>query len=340
MKNIQSDHENNTQVVIASMPNGPLALSDFTVQSGPKPELSSGQVLCRTEAITVGAGQRAGLQGSASYAGAPQVGDVMGGSGIARVQSSDSREFLEGDLVRAQTGWQTFSIHEPEKLTKTDNTIESELHLGALGTNCLTAYFGMTDVGKVQKNETVLISAAAGSVGHLAGQIAKAKGAKVIGVCGSESKCSILVNELGFDAAINHQAEDFREQLRNATPNRIDVFFDNTGGIILQSALFRMAVGGRIVCCGVASQYDTSNPAPGPRGVPGLLINNRVRMQGFLIFDYLDRFSEARAAISDWLKTGYIEPRATVYKGLNSAPTAFIDLLAGTTVGTTIVKVD
>jgi NADPH-dependent curcumin reductase CurA len=330
----------NFQVVIASMPDGPLEPSHFSFQSGPIPECGSGQVLCRTTAITIGAGQRAGLQGSASYAGAPRVGGVMGGSGLAVVEASDVSGFTVGDIVRAPTGWQTFSVHDPEKLVPVDVPLDPAVLLGPLGTNGLTAYFGMTDVGAVAAGDSVVVSAAAGSVGHLAGQMAKARGARVIGVAGSDTKCELLVEELEFDAAVNRRSDDFRAEFKAATPDRINVYFDNTGGQILQSALFRMAVGGRIVCCGVASQYDTSTPAAGPRGVPGLLINNRVSMKGFLIYDYVDRFAEARSAIAGWIDDGRLRPRVTRYEGLESAPQAFVDLLAGTTVGTTVVLVD
>ena len=331
--------DENLQVVIASMPDGPLEPSHFSIESGPIPEPGSGQVLCRTTAITIGAGQRAGLQGSASYAGAPEVGGVMGGSGLAVVEASDVPGFTAGDLVRAPTGWQTYSVQDPEKLALVAEPLDPAVLLGPFGTNGMTAYFGLMDVGNVAEGDTVVVSAAGGSVGHMVGQMAKAAGARVVGVAGSDEKCALLVEELGFDAAVNRRSDDFRAEFKAATPDRIDVYFDNTGGQILQSALFRMAVGGRIVCCGVASQYDTSTPAAGPRGVPGLLINNRVTMRGFLIYDYADRYEEARTAIAGWIDDGRLKPRVTTDQGLEAAPQAFVDLLAGTTVGTTVVLV-
>ena len=337
MSGKDTDPAENLQVVIAAMPDGPLETSHFSIETGPIPEPDSGQVLCRTTAITIGAGQRAGLQGSASYAGAPEVGGVMGGSGLAVVDTSDASAFSTGDLVRAPTGWQTYSVHDPEKLVSVTAPADPAVLLGPLGTNGLTAYFGLMDVGGVAEGDTVVVSAAAGSVGHMVGQMAKAVGARVVGVAGSDEKCALLVEKLGFDAAVNRRSDDFRAEFKAATADRIDVYFDNTGGQILQSALFRMAVGGRIVCCGVASQYDTASPAAGPRGVPGLLINNRVSMQGFLIYDFVDRYEEARTAIAVWIDDGRLKPRATTYEGLETAPQAFVDLLAGTTVGTTVV---
>lgn len=329
----------NRQMLIASLPNDALTTSNYELVTTPTPEPSEGEVLCRTVAFTIGAGQRAGLQGSASYAGAPVAGRVMGGTGVAEVVASRHASLAVGDLVRADTGWQDFSVHRGDRVTKVDASLDAAHHLGVLGTNGLTAYFGLTDIGRPQPGDTVMVSAAAGSVGHLVGQMAKVLGARVVGVVGSDEKARMLVEELGFDAALNRRSPDFRTVLKDATPDRIDVYFDNTGGAILESALFRMDTHGRIVCCGAASQYDTSNPQGGPRGVPGLLVNNRVRMEGFLVFDYTDRFEEARRQITEWITTGRLAPRVTEYEGLAAAPQAFIDLLAGDTVGTTIVRV-
>ena len=329
----------NRQVMIASVPQGPLRVEDFEVTSGTIPEPADGEVLCRTLALTIGAGQRAGLQGSASYAGAPKAGVVMGGTGVARVEASHSGAFHPGELVVGPTGWQQYSVHDARQLRTIPAGADPALHLGVLGTNGLTAYFGLLDIGKPQPGQTVVVSAAAGSVGHVVGQIAKLRKCRVVGVAGSEEKCRSLVDELGFDAAVNYKAADFRDAFRAATPDRIDVYFDNTGGPILESALFRMNTHGRIVCCGVVSMYDTATPGPGPRGVPGLLVNNRVRMEGFLVFDFLERYDEARTQLMAWIESGELVPKTTEFQGLESAPGAFVELLAGGTVGTTIVRV-
>lgn len=330
----------NRQMMIASLPTGRLAVTDFELRQSPVPEPAAGQVLCRSVAFTIGAGQRAGLQGSASYAGAPEAGRVMGGTGIARVEASDDERFQVGDLVRASTGWQDYSVHSAEALETVDPKLDPSVHLGALGTNGLTAYFGLLEVGRAGAGETVVVSAAAGSVGHMVGQLAKLHGSRVVGVAGSDEKCRLLESELGFDIALNRKRDDFRAAFKQATPEQIDVYFDNTGGEILQSALFRMKVKGRIVCCGVVSQYDTSTPEPGPRGVPGLLINKRVRMEGFLVFDFRERYTQARSQLGEWIEAGRLVPRISEYEGLEQAPRAFVDLLAGTTVGTTIVRLE
>jgi NADPH-dependent curcumin reductase CurA len=329
----------NRQMMIASIPTDALQASDFELRSSAIPEPGEGEVLARTLALTIGAGQRAGLQGSASYAGAAVADTVMTGTGVARVQVSNSPDFSPGDLIVGRTGWQDYSVLSSRGLSKIEAGADPALHLGTLGINGLTAYFGLLDVGSAQEGDTVVVSAAAGSVGHMVGQIAKLKGCRVVGVAGSDEKCETLVKELGFDVAVNYKDSDFRAIFKAATPNRIDVYFDNTGGDILGSALFRMNTHGRIVCCGAVSQYDTSKPAAGPRGVPGLLVNNQVRMEGFLVFNFESRYEEARTELRAWIKSGQLEPRVTEFQGLETAGEAFVQLLAGGTVGTTIIRV-
>ena len=329
----------NRQIVIRSLPEGRLAEQNFALRTEAAPVPGEGEVLCRTLALTVGAGQRAGLQGSASYAGAPRAGVVMGGSGVARVEASNADAISVGDLVTCQTGWQDYSAHAAKAVQGVARDGDPAHHLGVYGTNGLTAYFGLFDLGAPQASETVVVSAAAGSVGHLVGQMAKISGCRTVGVTGSDAKCQRLTDELGFDAAVNHRSPDFRHQFRDACADGIGIYFDNTGGDILGGALRRMKRGGRIVCCGVVSQYDTSNPAPGPRGVPGLLINNRVRMEGFLVFDYADRYGEARAKMKGWVESGELKPVQDEFHGLEEAPHAFVDLLAGGNVGTRIVRI-
>ena len=186
----------------------------------------------------------------------------------------------------------------------------------------------------------MVVSAAAGSVGHMVGQLAKIGQARVVGVCGSDAKALTLTEDLGFDAVANYKEDDFRQALKAATPDGVDVYFDNTGGDILGSALRRLNVGGRIACCGVVSQYDTSNPEPSPRGIPGLLINKRINMRGFLVFDYADQYGEARAQIAQWLASGQLKHLTDEVSGLEAAPAAFVDLLAGGNIGTRVVRVD
>ena len=329
----------NRQIVITALPQGKLEPDHFALRSVAAPEPDAGEVLCRTLALTVGAGQRAGLQGSASYAGAPRTGIVMGGSAVARVEESNADAVPVGALVTCPAGWQDYSLHKAGAVQVVEDGGDPAHHLGVYGTNGLTAYFGLFDLGEPKAGQTLVVSAAAGSVGHLVGQMAKISGCRVVGVAGSDAKCRLLTDELGFDAAVNHRSPDFRGEFREACGDGIDIYFDNTGGEILGGALRRMKAHGRIVCCGVVSQYDTSDPAPGPRGIPGLLVNNRVRMEGFLVFDYANRYAEARAQMREWVESGTLKPLQDEFQGIEEAPRAFIDMLAGGNVGTRIVRV-
>jgi hypothetical protein len=333
-------NKENQQIVIDALPQGKLQASDFRLQSTAMPVLDDDQVLVKTRAFSIAAGARAGLQGSASYAGAPIIGRVMNGSGVGEVIQSQYPQIPVGSWVKAATGWQNYSVHNGKETELIPASHDPIAYLGTLGITGLSAYFGLIDVGRPRDGDTVMVSAAGGSVGHVAGQIAKIKGARVVGVCGNDAKGHRLMSELGFDAVVNYKTEDFRKKLKDATPNGVDVYFDNTGGMILGSALFRMNVGGRIACCGVVSQYDTDQPASGPKGIPGLLINKRINMQGFLIFDYADRFGEARAELQNWLSSGELTNLMDPVQGLQTAPDAFVDLLGGGNIGTRIVELN
>ena len=330
----------NQQVLIERLPSGKLQAEDYRLADAPMPKAGSGQVLIKTLAFAITAGTRAGLQGSASYAGAPAAGRVMNGSGVGEVVASNARNIAVGDRVTAATGWQRYAAMDAEHVTVIDPAHDPMHYLGPMGVNGLTAYFGLLDVSNPQAGETVMVSAAAGSVGHMVGQMAKIRGCEVVGVCGSDDKGRLLVEQLGFDRSVNYKDANYRQNLKEATPKGVDVYFDNTGGMILGSALFRMNVGGRISCCGVVSQYDTDTPEPGPKGVPGLLVNNRLTMRGFLLFDYAERYAEAREDIYSWLNSGQLTSLQDEVVGLAAAPKAFVNLLSGGNVGTRIVRLD
>ena len=329
----------NQQVLIDSLPQGKLSAGNYRLAETEIAAPAAGEVLVKTTAFAITAGTRAGLQGSASYAGAPTTGVVMNSTGVGEVIDSTVEAFSVGDAVVAPTGWQTLSLHEARALTKIDPTHNPVDYLGPMGVNGLTAYFGLLQIGKPKAGETVMVSAAAGSVGHLVGQMARINGCRVVGVMGSDAKADVLLGQLGFDAAVNYKDANYRQSLKEATPDGVDVYFDNTGGMILGSALFRMNVAGRIACCGVVSQYDTDSPEPGPRGIPGLLVNKRLTMQGFLLFDFVEQYAEARQQIHSWMQAGDLISLVDEVKGLEAAPEGFVDLLAGGNVGTRIVRV-
>lgn len=212
-------------------------------------------------------------------------------------------------------------------------------YLSVLGITGLTAYFGLLDVGRPKPGETVVVSAAAGATGNLVGQMAKRHGCRAVGICGSADKARWLTEDLGFDAAVVYRDPDFRPQLKAACPEGVDVYFDNVGGSTLEAVLARMNRHGRIACCGVVSQYDTDAPAPGPRGVPGLLVTKRLAMQGFIVTDYADRFAEAFATLETWLDDGSLIATEDILDGLERAPEALVGLLAGNNIGKRVVHV-
>ncbi len=330
----------NPQILIDSLPEGKLTAENYRLAEAPMPVPGAGEVLVKTIAFAITAGTRAGLQGSASYAGAPATGVVMNGTGVGEVIESRADGFMVGDRVMGSTGWQAYANLPAKDLTKLDPTQDPVNYLGPLGVNGLTAYFGLLRVGQPASGETVMVSAAAGSVGHLVGQMAKIRGARVVGVCGSDQKGAVLRERLGFDATVNYRDPNYRQALKEATPDGVDVYFDNTGGAVLGSALFRMNVGGRVACCGVVSQYDTDSPEPSPKGVPGLLVNKRITMRGFLVFDFADEYPAARQDIAGWLANGSLIALTDEVQGLEAAPAAFVDLLAGGNLGTRIVRLD
>jgi NADPH-dependent curcumin reductase CurA len=330
----------NQQVLIDSLPQGKLEAGHYRLHAAPMPTPGDGEVLVKTIAFAITAGTRAGLQGSASYAGAPKAGIVMNSTGVGEVVQSNAADVAVGARVMAPTGWQQFSVHKAKEVSAIPADHDPIHYLGPLGVNGLTAYFGLLEVGSPQPGETLMVSAAAGSVGHLVGQIGKIKGNRVVGVCGSDAKGAVLVTELGFDAAVNYKDDGFRQSLKEATPDGVDVYFDNTGGAILGAALFRMNVGGRIACCGVVSQYDTDRPEPGPKGIPGLLINKRINMRGFLVFDYASQYDAARQELHGWLQAGQLKCLTDEVRGLEAAPDAFVDLLDGGNIGTRVVRLD
>ena len=328
----------NRQVVLTTLPSGPLTEEHFAVREGPIPEPGDGEVVCRTLLLSIDAANRAWMQG-ATYREAISGGDVMAGFALAEVVASGSDDFVPGAIVEADAGWQDYSVHTARSVTKVDVRAPLSTHMSAIGITGLTAYFGLLRVGRPVAGETVLVSAAAGATGNVVGQLAKSAGCRVVGVIGRPDKADFLIGELGFDAVISHRDPDFRSALKTACPNGVDVYFDNTGGPVLEATLFRMNLHGRIVCCGVVSQYDTATPAPGPRGVPGLLVTKRIRMEGFLVMDF---FADRRAAeddLLDMIDKGRLKVAVDIAEGLDSAPRALVGLLAGDNIGKRLVHV-
>src|SRR6266568_6857691 len=328
----------NRQILLAEKPAGKLAPEHFKPQTGAIPEPKDGEVLVRARYISLDAANRAWMHG-ATYRAAVEANTVMAGGSIAEVVSSKAPGLKTGDIVFGDTGWQDYAAVPAKHLSKMPKMEPMTHLLSVYGIAGLTAYFGLLHVGKPKEGETVVVSAAAGSVGSIVGQIAKIKGCRVIGIAGGADKCNWLTSELGFDAAVDYKDGAVFKALKAAAPNGIDVYFDNVGGDILEACLPQMNNCGRIACCGVISQYDGVPSAHGPRGVPGLIVIKRLTMQGFIVTDFTDQRDEALSDLQSWVAAGKLKVQEDVINGLENTPKALIGLLAGENRGKRMVRV-
>ena len=328
----------NRQILLVEKPTGKLSPQNFKMTEAAMPEAQDGEVLLRVRYISLDAANRAWMHG-ATYRSAVEANSVMAGGAVAEVVTSKAPGFAPGDLVFGDTGWQDYAAVKAKTLVKVPHMEPMTHLLSVYGIAGLTAYFGLLEVGKPKAGETVAVSAAAGSVGSIVGQIAKIKGCRVVGIAGGKEKCNWLVSELGFDAAVDYKSEPVFKALKAAAPNGIDVYFDNVGGDILEACLPQMNQNGRIACCGAVSQYDGAPSATGPRGVPGLIVVKRLIMQGFIVLDYYDQTARAMADLQSWVKSGKLKVQEDVIDGLENTPQALIGLLAGENRGKRMVKV-
>jgi NADPH-dependent curcumin reductase CurA len=328
----------NRQVLLVEKPTGKLGPEHFNMSKGSIPEPKDGEALLRVRYISLDAANRAWMHG-ATYRAAVEANTVMAGGGIAEVVSSKTSGLAPGDIVFGDTGWQDYAAVPAKHLSKMPRMEPMTHLLSVYGIAGLTAYFGLLDVGKPKAGETVVVSAAAGSVGSIVGQIAKIKGCHVVGIAGGADKCHWLTSELGFDAAVDYKDGATFKALRAAAPKGIDVYFDNVGGDILEACLAQMNNRGRIACCGAISQYDGVPSAHGPRGVPGLIVVKRLIMQGFIVMDYMDQRDKALAELQSWVEAGKLKVQEDVIAGLENTPQALIGLLAGENRGKRMVKV-
>jgi NADPH-dependent curcumin reductase CurA len=328
----------NRQIVLDRIPQGPLSPDHFRLTQGERPSPSDGEVLLKSRYVSLDAANRAWMQG-ATYRSALSAGQVMDGGALAEVVESRASNLSPGDLVFASMGWQDYAAVPAKGLAPLPK-LEPETHLlSVYGVAGLTAYFGLLECGRPKAGETVVVSAAAGAVGSIVGQIAKLKGCRVVGIAGGSEKGRWLTDELGFDAAVDYKSAEFKRDLRAALPGGIDVFFDNTGGDIFEACLFAMNNFGRIACCGAVSQYDGEPPRHGPRGVPGLIVTKRLTLRGFVLFDFNDRRAEALADLQQWVAEGKIKVQEDVIDGLENLPAALVGLLHGENRGKRMVRV-
>ncbi len=328
------------QVRLASRPVGMVDDSDFDIVDVPVPEPAEGQLVVEVTHISLDPAMRGWMNAGRSYVPPIEIGEVVRALALGRVTASRSDRFAAGDVVRGIFGVQEHALSGVDGVDKIVPAEEVSLatYLGVLGMTGLTAYFGLLDVGRLAEGETVLVSGAAGAVGTVAGQIAKIKGARVVGVAGGDQKCRMLVDELGFDAAVDYKQGDLLGQLRRHTPDHVDVFFDNVGGEVLNQGLTRLARGARVVLCGAISQYNNAEAVTGPSNYLSLLVS-RASMTGFLVFDYASRYAEATAEMSAWLRAGRIKSVEDTRPGnIASFPSTFGRLFSGQNTGKLVLE--
>src|SRR5437016_865529 len=327
----------NRQILLVERPVGKLGPEHFRMSNAAIPEPKDGEALVRVHYISLDAANRAWMHG-ATYRAAVEANSVMAGGGIAEVVASKADGLQAGDIVFGDTGWQDYAAIPAKHLTKMPK-LEPMTHLlSVFGIAGLTAYFGLLEVGKPREGETVVVSAAAGSVGSIVGQIAKLRGCHVIGIAGGADKCHWLTSELGFDAAVDYKDGAVFKALRAAAPKGIDVYFDNVGGDILEACIPQMNNYGRIACCGAISQYDGVPSAHGPRGVPGLIVVKRLIMQGFIVMDFMKERDKALSDLQSWVSSGKLKVQEDIISGLENTPRALIGLLAGENRGKRMIK--
>ena len=330
------------QVQLIARPVGEVEASDFEVVEVPVPEPGEGAFVVELTHISIDPAMRGWMNDVRSYIPPVQIGEVMRAGGIGRVVASRHEGFAEGELVRGMFGVQEHAVSDGagvDKITTSDGA-SLAAHLGVLGMTGMTAYFGLLDVGRVQPGDTVLVSGAAGAVGSVVGQLAKIKDARAVGIAGGAGKCGMLVEELGFDAALDYKSDDLRAELRKHTPDGVDVFFDNVGGRILDLGLARLARGARVAICGAISQYNNTAPAPGPANYMMLLVA-RATMAGFLVFDYAERFPEAVAEMSRWLADGRLKSIEDTVRGdIGSFPEMLARLFHGQNTGKLVLELE
>jgi len=324
--------------IYRSRPDDRLTPEHFEWRTAPRPRPAPGEVLVRVQALSVDPSQRVWMAGP-SYRPMLLPGEVMASYAVGQVLESQSPDFAPGDRVEGDLGWQDFACRAASALRRRDAARPLEQLVGVLGITGATAHVGLFDIGRPRPGEQVLVSGAAGAVGSIAVQLAKKAGCRVVAVAGGAHKAQML-RELGADAVVDYKAGALRADLKRALPKGIDVFFDNVAGAVLEAALPSMNIGGRVVCCGAVSAYDAGQAPAGPRGVPALLIARRLTMAGFVVLDDPLRREAAEVALAAWVDDATLQAPVQVVQGLENAPQALIDLLAGGNTGKMMVRLD
>lgn len=313
--------------------------TNWTYVEEPAGEPKDGELLVQVLYISLDPAMRGWINEARSYVPPVSIGEVMRALGVGIVTTSRNSRFAVGDHVSGLFGVQEYAVSDGRGVTKVDpKIVPLPKYLSVLGMPGMTAYFGLLDTGQPKSGETVVVSAAAGAVGSIVGQIAKIHGCRVVGIAGGAEKCHYIANELSFDAAIDYKSEDVTASLRKHCPGGIDVYFDNVGGAILEAALANLARGARIVICGAISQYNNTGPMAGPRNYMSLLVN-RASMKGMLVMDYADRYAQAGAQMAAWMAAGKLKSREDIVDGLETFPETLLKLFKGENAGKLMLKV-
>ena len=329
--------EINRQVLLQRRPDGMPLPEDFAIVEAPLPEPRDGEILVRGLYLSLDPYMRGRISGAPSYARPTGIGEVVEGRVVGEVVRSRHADFRDGDIAYGGYGWQLYSAvpgGEARKLDPAEAPISTAL--GILGMPGLTAYVGLSDIGQPKAGETVVVSAASGAVGAVVGQLARRHGARVVGIAGGADKCRYVKEELGFDAAIDHRGGDLAAALDSACPHGIDVYFENVGGAVQQAVFPRFNDFGRMVMCGMVSEYNDTTPRPGPNLMS--VVRKRLRIQGFIVSDQWQRWGEFRAMAAPLVKSGQLKYREDIVAGLERAPAAFIGLLQGRNFGKLLVQ--
>ncbi|MEA2306512.1 MAG: hypothetical protein QOH43_3792 [Solirubrobacteraceae bacterium] len=330
----------NRQIRLAARPVGLPTAESWHVTEQAVPAPADGEFTVAVSHLSLDPAMRGWMNDVRSYIPPVELGAVMRAAGVGRVTASEHPGFAVGDHVTGAFGVQEHALSDGGGVVKVDPGLAAlPTYLGTLGLTGMTAYFGLLEVGRPQEGDTVVVSGAAGAVGSVAGQIAKLKGCRVVGIAGGEEKCRWLVDELGFDAAVDYKAEDVRAALKQHAPKGVDVYFDNVGGEILDAVLTRLARGARVVICGAISQYNATGSVQGPKNYLSLLVS-RASMTGMVVFDYADRYAEAAAEMAGWLQDGRLTTREHVVQGgIEAFPDTLLKLFAGENVGKLVLQV-
>ncbi|GFZ84905.1 NADP-dependent oxidoreductase [Aquaticitalea lipolytica] len=330
----------NTQLIFKKRPIGVPDANTWSIEKNPIPEPKEGEVLIQQHYVSLDPAMRGWMNEGKSYIEPIKIDDVMRAGSIGKViKANNHPKYKVGDCLTGWGGVQQYVATTAENWYKVDDTLAPmPMYLGTLGMPGMTAYFGILEVGKIKSGDTVLISGAAGAVGSVVGQIAKLKGCTVVGIAGGKDKCDYMINELGFDDAIDYKSENVMLALRTKCPKGIDVFFDNVGGDILDAALVHLRMHARVVICGAISQYNATTRVKGPSNYLSLLVN-RATMQGMVVLDYAKDYGNAAAEMGKWLAEGKLKSKEDVYEGIENFQSTYNRLFTGEKNGKLVLKV-